>query len=44
MREYGYQTQSGYRGRVNGKWMLFTSYEEYIEYLCETEVESEVPA
>ena len=44
MREYGYQTQSGYRGMVNGRWMLFTSRDEYVEYLAESCMESEASA
>ena len=36
---YGYYTQSGYRGLLpNGRWMLFVSDEEYIEYLEEMEL------
>ena len=29
----GYFTQYGYRGCVNGVWMLFTSEEEYLDCL-----------
>ena len=32
----GYESPAGYRGRLpNGRWMLFSSYSEYIEYLGE---------
>lgn len=33
---YGYYTQSGFRGRIKtGEFMIFPTYEEYIEYLSE---------
>lgn len=31
----GYTTSSGYMGYVNGRYMLFASEEEYIEYMDE---------
>lgn len=31
----GYITESGYMGYVNGNYMLFTSEEEYMEYMEE---------
>lgn len=34
---YGYFTPSGYKGLVNGKWMLFSTEAEYHEYMRETE-------
>ena len=30
----GYVTYSGYMGRVNGKYMLFATEEEYEEYMA----------
>lgn len=32
---YGYYISSGYKGLVNGVWMLFPTEDEYIEYLRE---------
>lgn len=32
---YGYVVQSGFMGRVDGRWMLFATETEYIEYLSE---------
>lgn len=32
---YGYYTQSGYRGLVNGEWMLFATEAEYREYVSD---------
>lgn len=32
---YGYNTQCGYCGLVDGRWMLFSTYDEYINYLRE---------
>lgn len=32
---YGYPVSSGYRGLVNGKWMLFPTDTEYREYMSE---------
>lgn len=32
---YGYVVQSGFMGRVDGRWMLFATEAEYIEYLSE---------
>ena len=29
----GYDTQVGYMGLVNGKYMLFASYGEYVEFM-----------
>lgn len=34
---YGYTIQSGYKGLVDGKWMLFATEAEYREYLKDTE-------
>lgn len=31
----GYTTSNGYMGYVNGRYMLFASEEEYIEYMEE---------
>ena len=31
----GYNTDSGYMGLVNGRYMLFASEEDYIEYISE---------
>lgn len=31
----GYTTSNGYMGYVNGRYMLFASEEEYIEYMDE---------
>lgn len=31
----GYDTQNGYMGYVDGKYMLFASEEEYREYILE---------
>lgn len=31
----GYHTSSGYKGLVNGKWMLFPTETEYREYMEE---------
>lgn len=30
---YGYLTQSGYRAKVDGRWMLFATEDEYREYI-----------
>lgn len=30
---YGYPISCGYRGLVNGKWMLFATETDYREYL-----------
>lgn len=30
---YGYYISSGYKGLVNGNWMLFATIDEYFEYL-----------
>ena len=35
-----YQTQDGYRAFVNGRWMLFVSYKEYLDYINEDEEKS----
>lgn len=32
---YGYPISSGYKGLVNGKWMLFSTEAEYYEYVKE---------
>lgn len=32
---YGYHISSGYKGWVRGKWMLFATEDEYIEYMEE---------
>lgn len=32
---YGYPVSSGYRGLVNGAWMLFATEAEYHEYVKE---------
>lgn len=32
---YGYTTPYGYRGLVDGRWMLFASDTEYHEYMKE---------
>lgn len=29
----GYPIPSGYMGYVNGRWMLFATEDEYVEYL-----------
>lgn len=29
----GYNTSNGYMGYINGRYMLFVSEEEYLEYL-----------
>jgi len=34
---YGYFVSSGYRGFVNGTWMLFPTEAEYYEYMNELE-------
>ena len=31
----GYHVANGYRGLVNGKWMLFATEAEYYEYMRE---------
>lgn len=31
----GYNTDNGYMGLVNGRYMLFASEEDYIEYISE---------
>lgn len=36
---YGYTVSCGYRGMVNGKWMLFATDAEYHEYMREMEEE-----
>lgn len=33
--EYGYYTPYGYKGLINGEWILFVSDEEYYEYYKE---------
>lgn len=33
MKCYGYYTPTGYMGLVNGKFMLFATEDEYIEYI-----------
>lgn len=40
---YGYLTDAGYRGLVEGTYILFATEEEYYEYLsaCENESEKE---
>lgn len=35
MRYYGYYTSTGYLGLVRGKWMLFATETEYVEYVKE---------
>lgn len=35
MVQCGYVTQSGYCGKVNAGWMLFSTETEYIEYISE---------
>ena len=32
----GFVTQKGYYGYVEGKWMLFATEQEYLDYLTET--------
>ncbi len=32
----GYSVPSGYKGLVNGRWMLFSTEAEYYEYMEET--------
>lgn len=32
---YGYFTPSGYMGLVSGRWMLFSTETDYIDYLQE---------
>ncbi len=32
---YGYPVSCGYRGLVNGEWMLFPTEAEYYEYMRE---------
>ena len=32
---YGYPISSGYKGWVNGEWMLFQTEAEYREYMSE---------
>lgn len=32
---YGYHVSFGYMGLIHGKWMLFSTEEEYIELLKE---------
>lgn len=34
---YGYSTSYGYKGLVNGGWMLFPTEAEYHEYMRELE-------
>lgn len=34
---YGYSIPSGYKGVVNGRWMLFATEAEYYEYVRETD-------
>ena len=34
---YGYSTSYGYKGLVNGEWMLFPTEAEYHEYMRELE-------
>lgn len=34
---YGYFTQGGYMGRVNGKMILFASEQDYFEYIEDEE-------
>ena len=42
IRGYGYVTQSGYMGYINGQYILFATEEEYKEYIAEnTEVEDD---
>ncbi len=31
----GYHTDNGYKGLVNGRWMLFPTEAEYVEYMEE---------
>ena len=33
MKPEGYPTDSGYRGKIDDTWMLFSTEEEYLEYL-----------
>ena len=33
----GYPISYGYKGYVNGKWMLFATEDEYTEYMNELE-------
>ena len=33
----GYYTAGGYYGRVNGRYMLFSSESDYLDYLCQEE-------
>ena len=33
---YGYPVSSGYKGWVNGKWVLFSTEAEYHEYMEES--------
>ena len=33
----GYYVSYGYKGFVNGRWMLFATEDEYVEYVRETE-------
>ena len=35
---YGYPTDDGYMGNVNGEYMLFASDEEYRDYLEDSEI------
>ncbi len=37
---YGYLASFGYKGLVNGEWMLFATKAEYYEYMKETEHEN----
>lgn len=32
---YGYPVSCGYKGLVNGEWMLFSTEAEYYEYMRE---------
>ena len=34
---FGYYTNYGYRGYVNGQWILFSTEREYTEYVEELE-------
>ena len=33
----GYNTASGYMGLIDGRYILFTSEEEYADYMTDTE-------
>ena len=37
----GYYTSSGYMGYVDGKWFLFETENEYVNYMREKEEENE---